>query len=736
MNPKKQSLVLAALGLAGFTFLSSCSGEAAESAVSALEAAEKESPTCVVQANTDGTAVFDVLCDGVTVGHLSNGKDGAAGVAGATGAAGTSCTMTALADGTGYTATCGGVEVGKVLHGTNGLNGTNGTNGVDGAGCAVATVETGLQVTCGTAAPVVVQNGKDGKDGLDCTGEEVAPDATYPMGGIRISCGGKEVGVIENGKDGANAENPVCTGEPMEASDEYPAGGIRITCGGEELGVVASAAKSSSSSVETEAESVRRAKPVASAAATETPNILASWFDNKYEGGITNWYLIKAGHVENVLVKEANYFQYSGVGTTGFSMTETQTKSTTDFLSETISESLVTTNEESSNTSSEAGGSVTIEAGYDGVLFEASASVEGHYSKTTAAGKTFSETVGSAKDKTKSLETSVSTTIETTVTRTFTPGENLAGYYRDAWYVTSDVYFIVQTDAGNSKLLWFEVLSIPRQNVMQASEYSADNIFDNSPVNGTEISLADDFYKRLPLPGCLQPNKKRVDVIDGMTCQEDGKITSSFRPNRNNDAPVYNMVQIGNQIWMAEDLRYIIADGTGSWCADGDPDNDPRTCSYRLYDWATAMGIDSKYNNESYPKATESYKTQGICPNGWHLPSDDEWDELMMTVNPECTANADCAGAGTLLKAADEWKSSSVPSGTDAYGFSALPGGFYDEGHFLGVGYNNTWWSASENNASNAYERMMYNSNESVDQRSDSKISGFSVRCVKDQPSE
>jgi len=166
------------------------------------------------------------------------------------------------------------------------------------------------------------------------------------------------------------------------------------------------------------------------------------------------------------------------------------------------------------------------------------------------------------------------------------------------------------------------------------------------------------------------------------------------------DGKTYKTVAIGKQIWMAENLNY---NATGSMCYG----NNSANCDKygRLYDWNTAM------------KA---------CPKGWHLPSKEEWQELV-----------DLAGgneiAGKKLKAVNGWDSNG--NGTDEYDFSALPGGIFIN---VGLGYNfnmigavSYWWS-STSSGDNAYFLSMADSHEKVNGSSYNKSSWYSVRCVQD----
>jgi len=152
----------------------------------------------------------------------------------------------------------------------------------------------------------------------------------------------------------------------------------------------------------------------------------------------------------------------------------------------------------------------------------------------------------------------------------------------------------------------------------------------------------------------------------------------------------------------------------------------------RLYNWATAMGINATYNSSSY-NPSESMKYRGVCPEGWHIPSNADWNVLMKPINPSCSNNAICAGVGTNLKASNGWNSNG--NGSDKFGFSALPGGGgrASDGLFLNIGVIGRWWSASESVSNGAYSRgMSYDSEDLINYNNSDKSSLFSVRCLKD----
>jgi len=170
---------------------------------------------------------------------------------------------------------------------------------------------------------------------------------------------------------------------------------------------------------------------------------------------------------------------------------------------------------------------------------------------------------------------------------------------------------------------------------------------------------------------------------------------------------------------MAENLNYEAAN---SKCYSNNTAN--CTTYGRLYNWATAMALPADCNSKSC-SGQITVKHKGICPDGWHIPSDDDWNALMTAVGGASTA-------GTKLKATSGWNNSG--NGQDTYGFAALPGGNGNSGGSFGlVGNFGYWWSATELNAYYAYGRFMGYSYESVVRRNSVKSDDlFSVRCLQD----
>ncbi|MFC2086268.1 FISUMP domain-containing protein [Bacteroidota bacterium] len=219
------------------------------------------------------------------------------------------------------------------------------------------------------------------------------------------------------------------------------------------------------------------------------------------------------------------------------------------------------------------------------------------------------------------------------------------------------------------------------------------------------------------------------------------------------DENTYNTIKIGDQWWMAENLKTShYANGTEIQLVENtnDWDNlgytDKAYCYYdnssmnaytygALYKWAAVMnGAASSDNNPS--------EVQGVCPSGWHLPSDEEWKELEIYLGMDPDEADDYGYRGTnegskLAGNSDLWEDvfleNEAAFGTS--GFTALPGGgrHYD-GSFYNLGSTARFWSATELDASSAwYRRLLYaTATTGVSRYYDSKNIGYSVRCVKD----
>jgi uncharacterized protein (TIGR02145 family) len=199
---------------------------------------------------------------------------------------------------------------------------------------------------------------------------------------------------------------------------------------------------------------------------------------------------------------------------------------------------------------------------------------------------------------------------------------------------------------------------------------------------------------------------------------------------KDSDGNIYTSVQIGTQVWMAENLKTtkyndgtsipIVTDGT-AWAALTTPgycwyNNDATTykATYgALYNWYTVNSTSNGGKN--------------VCPTSWHVSTDAEWTALTTYLGGESVAGGKLKETGTT-----HWVSPNTGA-TNETGFTALPGGYrgYD-GTYYSVGYGGDWWSSTENSATGAWYRYMGCSSAGVDRGDGSKQYGFSVRFVQD----
>ena len=194
------------------------------------------------------------------------------------------------------------------------------------------------------------------------------------------------------------------------------------------------------------------------------------------------------------------------------------------------------------------------------------------------------------------------------------------------------------------------------------------------------------------------------------------------------DGNVYDIVTIGTQVWMKQNLKTThykngaaipnvtdnaawAALATGAYCDYYNTSANSTTYG-RLYNWFTV-------------------NTGNLCPTGWHVPSDVEWTSLTTNLGGESIA-------GGKLKATTLWNSPNNGA-TNSSGFTAIPGGGrYNNGSYSFSGYNSIigyygyWWSSTESSIVNAWFRgLLYDFNH-AGRENDSKKNGFSVRCLRD----
>lgn len=204
------------------------------------------------------------------------------------------------------------------------------------------------------------------------------------------------------------------------------------------------------------------------------------------------------------------------------------------------------------------------------------------------------------------------------------------------------------------------------------------------------------------------------------------------------DKKPYKMVVIGSQTWMAENLNYsdssTYAGMKGrSWC----PNNNEYYCRKygRWYNFAAAMDSAAKWTTNArgcgYGKTCSiTHPVRGICPNGWHLPSNEEFQTLFATVGGASIA-------GKMLKSTSGWTDyyGNAANGTDAFGFTALATGFKDSAGSLYLDSTNAnFWSSERTYLDEDADciKLRYKDAAVIDTVNHcAKYIGLSVRCIK-----
>lgn len=189
------------------------------------------------------------------------------------------------------------------------------------------------------------------------------------------------------------------------------------------------------------------------------------------------------------------------------------------------------------------------------------------------------------------------------------------------------------------------------------------------------------------------------------------------------DGQVYKTIDVGNYTWFAQNLNLEYNDGEGNSC----PGSDPDSCAKygRMYTWAAAMDTAGVYSTQALECGAGKVcwlidPVQGVCPEGWHLPSNAEWRLLVEAAGGESTA-------AVALKSTKGWVwNSSNTSGTDDLGFSAIPNGPGEYGYF---------WSGTENSNISGYRlRLMGDATPSTHLGDGTKSTAMNaVRCVKEK---
>ena len=225
------------------------------------------------------------------------------------------------------------------------------------------------------------------------------------------------------------------------------------------------------------------------------------------------------------------------------------------------------------------------------------------------------------------------------------------------------------------------------------------------------LSEANGFTTGTTLHSCGAENVHNPDLV--------------YRSMTDQEGNVYKTIVIGTQEWMAENLNTSLYRN-----GDAIPTNLDNTTWQNTTDGAWAY-----YDNDiSYacPRGKlynwfACTDARNLCPQGWHIPSDNDWTELTNYLGGDAIAGSKMKSSGTLY-----WLSSNTESDNSS-GFSATSGGMrHRNGTYQLIGANGQWWSSTPFNSTSAWNRLLISGNINAEIIASRKEYGFSVRCLRD----
>jgi uncharacterized protein (TIGR02145 family) len=261
--------------------------------------------------------------------------------------------------------------------------------------------------------------------------------------------------------------------------------------------------------------------------------------------------------------------------------------------------------------------------------------------------------------------------------------------------------------------------------------------------NYNAVATEDDGSCLIQGATCNDGNANTTNDVINTNCQCAGTATGNGVFVSGNgvtdiDGTVYTSIVINGQEWMQQNLavtKYRNGDPIPTGLSNTTWQN-TTSGAYAIYDNVAA-------NNTTYGKLYNWYAatdSRGLCPTGWHVPSDAEWTTLINYLDPNAAggdvfpniAGGKMKSTGTIENGDGLWYSPNEQA-TNESGFTGLPGGYRSfDGPYFTIGFYNVWWSSSEVGSVTAWYRSLYYDYSGVYRSGHTKRYGFSVRCVRD----
>ena len=226
-----------------------------------------------------------------------------------------------------------------------------------------------------------------------------------------------------------------------------------------------------------------------------------------------------------------------------------------------------------------------------------------------------------------------------------------------------------------------------------------------------------------------------ISIIFLFSCENSTKSKKEFDTIIDIDGNEYEVIKIGEQYWMAENLRVTrYKNGVEI----------PKVTNNNIW-YNLSSGAYSIYENDSSYANIYGYlynwyavnNENNIAPEGWHVPTNEDWEELANYISDSNGGYSmynqySWNNIGKHLKSNFGWKYGSV--GTDDYGFTSLPAGYLEEqGYYGALGFVTYFWSSDESTTDNSWFRSVNFHDDIFECYWRDKNWGFSVRCIKDK---
>jgi len=308
------------------------------------------------------------------------------------------------------------------------------------------------------------------------------------------------------------------------------------------------------------------------------------------------------------------------------------------------------------------------------------------------------------------------------------PGSGNILFFNASWQGQHSSIKVLQTNSLSGHTTRLEYIGY---------ETSSPQLKACKDVQSFQFSLGDELLY-IGYHDSLQSGMTDIpESNDTLTFQFATNIPCPGTPTVEYEGQLYNTIQIFSQCWLKENLnvgtmipglQYMSDNGIlEKYCYNNEPDSCTKYGG--LYQWNEMM------------QYTDQAGTQGICPPGWHLPTDEDWKVLEGAVDSQYGIGdaqwniMDYRGYDVAknLKTTSGWSYNG--NGTDLFGFSGLPGGsyFFNSGSFSSASSNGVWWTSKGGVSGRAYRRHFFCIFPEANREYHFKNYGYSVRCINDK---